>query len=44
VDREDESGTKEEEEEEEEEEAKEEQIDPEDLIESDADKVEKIRK
>lgn len=41
MDREDESGTKEEEEEEE---AKEEQIDPEDLIESDADKVEKIRK
>lgn len=40
MDREDESGTKEEEEEE----AKEEQIDPEDLIESDADKVEKIRK
>ena len=43
MDREDESGTREEEEEEEEE-AKEEQIDPEDLIESDADKVEKIRK
>ena len=42
MDREDESGTREEEEEEEE--AKEEQIDPEDLIESDADKVEKIRK
>lgn len=41
MDREDESGTREEEEEEE---AKEEQIDPEDLIESDADKVEKIRK
>ena len=40
MDREDESGTREEEEEE----AKEEQIDPEDLIESDADKVEKIRK